>query len=58
MGEDWPDVLMVTIELEHTDGKTIMKLTHDGLPNPEMKSMCAEGWNQSFDKLKKVVEAN
>lgn len=52
MGDDWPEELVVTIELEDAgEGKTKMTITHTGIPEGEMSEMTAAGWNGSFDKL-------
>lgn len=50
MGDDIPLELQVTVTFEEIDGKTQMRLRHEGFP-PDMVEMCLEGWNQSFDKL-------
>ncbi len=54
MSGDWGDTLIVTVEFEEVDGKTKMKLTHEGLPY-EMAEDCKEGWNSCFDKLEKEI---
>lgn len=52
MGDDWPEELLVTIELEDAgEGKTKMTVTHTGIPDGDMSDMTAAGWNGSFDKL-------
>lgn len=50
MSPDFPLEMLVTVTFEDLNGKTKMTLTHNGLPEKEMKD-CSEGWNQSFDKL-------
>lgn len=54
MPGDWPAELLVTVTLKEQDGKTILTLTHEGLPD-EMKDECRNGWNESFDKLEEVL---
>ena len=50
MPGNWDDALQVSVEFEEKDGRTKMKLTHEGLPN-EAADDCKEGWQQCFDKL-------
>ena len=50
-GNGWPMELHVTILFEDLEGKTKMTLIHLGFPSKRMEEMCAEGWNESFDKL-------
>ena len=50
MPGDWPVELYVTVTFREQDGKTKMTVMHEGLPD-EMKEMCYQGWNESFDKL-------
>ncbi len=57
MQGNWPMELLVTVEFEEQDGKTEMTLTHEGLPE-EMKDMCRDGWNESFDKLDEQLTNN
>ena len=52
----WPDELTVIVDLEDNTGKTTMTLRHIGLPPGEMLEMCKAGWNESFDKLEKIVK--
>lgn len=56
MAPDLPLELQVTVILEEEEGKTKMTLRHLGLPPGEMSEMCADGWNQSFDKLAKILK--
>ena len=51
MSGDWPLALQITVTFEEQGGKTLLTLRHDGLPAGEMRTMCAAGWNESFDKL-------
>lgn len=55
MNGDWPLTLQITVTLEEEGGKTLLTLRHDGLPAGEMRSMCAAGWNESFDKLAMIL---
>ncbi len=50
MPGDWAPELLVTVEFEESDGKTTIKLKHEGLP-PEMIEDCTKGWNSSLDKI-------
>lgn len=56
MGDDFPDVMLVTIEFEDLGGTTKMTLTHAGIPAGEMGDMTNAGWNESFDKLAASLE--
>jgi uncharacterized protein YndB with AHSA1/START domain len=51
MPADFAAETLVTVTFEERDGKTIMTLTHAGLPAGEMSEMTSAGWNESFDKL-------
>lgn len=50
MPGDWESELLVTVEFEEVDGKTTMKLQHEGLPD-EMIDDCTKGWQSSLDKI-------
>jgi len=50
-GPDFPLELQITVTLEEDAGTTRMTLRHAGLPPGEMRESCAQGWNESFDKL-------
>lgn len=54
MPGDWDDQLKVTVEFQENDGKTTMKLQHEGLP-AEVAEDCEEGWQSFFDKLENNV---
>ena len=56
MSGDWPLALQITVTLEEQEGKTLLTLRHDGLPAGEMRTMCAAGWNESFDKLAMILQ--
>ncbi len=52
MPADFPEDLMVTVELEELSGsRTKLTLTHDGLPADDLADQTSAGWNGSFDKL-------
>ena len=48
MPEGTPDTTEVVVELSSQDGKTVMVMTHTGVP---AGSPGEGGWNQAFDKL-------
>lgn len=53
--EGFPLELEVTLTFEEVEGgKTKMTLQHTGLP-AQIKKECRTGWNESFDKLDKVL---
>lgn len=54
MPEGHPDITEVIVELSVADGKTLMTMTHAGIP---VGSAGAGGWNQSIDKLSGVLMA-
>ncbi|MES2379590.1 MAG: SRPBCC domain-containing protein [Bacteroidota bacterium] len=54
MPGDWDLELRVTVEFEEWDGKTKMKLQHEGLPI-EVADDCKQGWNSCFDKLERAL---
>ncbi len=53
-----PLEMLVTFEFEEQDGKTKMTLTHSGIENidQKMREGMNQGWNESFDKIDKVVK--
>ena len=51
MGPDFPLELQITVTLEVDAATTRMTLHHVGLPPGEISELCAQGWNESFDKL-------
>lgn len=55
MNEPFPEVLEVTVTFKEEAGKTHMTLQHIGIPT-SMYNDCIGGWNESFDKLKTLVE--
>jgi uncharacterized protein YndB with AHSA1/START domain len=56
MSEDFPRELKVTVTFEEIDGKTKMTLRHSGAPEGKETDMMETGWNESFDKLARLVE--
>jgi uncharacterized protein YndB with AHSA1/START domain len=55
MPGEWPMELTITVELEEVDGKTNMSLFHEGIPE-DMQKDAKAGWQESFDKLEKLVK--
>ena len=56
MTGEWPKELLVTLTFEEQKGKTKFTLLHEGMPPGEMTEQAKAGWNESFDKLEKVIE--
>ena len=54
MNPDFPPEMLVTVDFKDFYGKTVLTITHEGLPDSE-KEMCAQGWNESLDKLDKLL---
>ncbi|MCK0096481.1 SRPBCC domain-containing protein [Yoonia sp. F2084L] len=52
MPEGTPDTTEVTVELSEAGGKTVMTITHAGVP---AGSQGEGGWMQAFDKLGEVL---
>lgn len=48
MPEGHPEVTKIVVELEERDGRTVMKMTHIGVPSD---SQGAGGWTQAIDKM-------
>jgi uncharacterized protein YndB with AHSA1/START domain len=46
-----PQNVKVTVVLIEKEGKTIMTLIHEGIPEDEMKQMAERIWNEAFDKM-------
>lgn len=55
MPGDWPLELLITITLTEKNGKTELKLEHEGIPD-EMYEDCIQGWNSSFDKMERKLK--
>ncbi len=51
MSSEIPLEMLVTVTFEKQDGKTQMRLTHEGLPAGKDSEGAQVGWNESFDKL-------
>jgi uncharacterized protein YndB with AHSA1/START domain len=55
MSADFPLELLITVNFEEQEGKTILTLRHSGLPPGEDFDNCRIGWNESLDKLADVL---
>ena len=55
MGEGWPLELPVTVTFEEQDGTTKMTVRESGIPSGEMREMTGAGWNESFDKMARIL---
>ena len=53
---DWPRELVVTVLFREQNGRTVLTLRHEGIPPGEMIRRAKAGWNESFDKLVKILE--
>lgn len=51
---DWPLELVVTITLDEANGKTFLKLHHEGIPG-EFQWMTEAGWIEALDKFEKAL---
>jgi uncharacterized protein YndB with AHSA1/START domain len=51
----WPSTLLITVEFRAVGAKTNLLLLHEGIPF-EMLSSCEEGWNESLDKLERILD--
>ena len=56
MSGDWSSDLLVTVTFEEQNGRTMVSLRHEGIPPGEMTEQTKDGWNESFNKLEKVLE--
>jgi uncharacterized protein YndB with AHSA1/START domain len=54
MPEGTPEVTEITVELSEVDGKTVMVMTHKGVP---AGTPGEGGWNMAFDKLGGLLAA-
>jgi uncharacterized protein YndB with AHSA1/START domain len=45
----------VTLDFAEQKGGTLLTLTHEGLPNAEVRDKHVSGWNASLDSLEKRV---
>lgn len=46
-----PENVKVTVILIEKEGKTIMTMIHEGIPEDGMKQMAERIWNEAFDKM-------
>lgn len=51
----WPLETLATVTFEDHDSKTTLTLLSKGTPPGEMAEMAKAGWNESFDKLERVL---
>lgn len=58
MEGDWPLELLVTVSFVEEAGNTVQTLRHSGIPVGEMRTLCAAGWNESFDKLAALLSVS
>jgi uncharacterized protein YndB with AHSA1/START domain len=57
MGGHWPDELLVTATFEdEQDGKTKFTLVLAGIPYGEPKEQARAGWEESFEKIDRVLD--
>jgi uncharacterized protein YndB with AHSA1/START domain len=56
--EGLPLELQVEISFEESEGGTKIALSHIGIPTRKMEELIQIGWNESFDKLEKLLIAN
>jgi uncharacterized protein YndB with AHSA1/START domain len=54
MPGEWPDEMMITMELSDDNGGTKLSITNDGHP-AEMTDPATSGWNEQLDKLAAVL---
>jgi len=55
MPGEWPLQLLVTLKFEEAEGKTNVRINHEGIP-AEMFNDCIIGWQQSLDKMEKNIK--
>jgi uncharacterized protein YndB with AHSA1/START domain len=53
---DWPLELVMTVTFEDRGGRTTITLHEAGIPMGENRDLAEAGWNESLDKLEKVLE--
>ena len=56
MSAEFPLELLVTLTFEEYEGKTKFTLKHSGFPAGPDKEDAQTGWNQSLDRLAKMLE--
>lgn len=52
--EGQPLITVVTVQLEELDGRTKMRMTHEGLPTNDQGAN--EGWKQTFAKMADYIK--
>lgn len=52
---DWPDEIIMTIELNESEGQTEVKVTEAGIPMI-MYFFAQLGWKQQFDKIEALLQ--
>lgn len=55
MSADWPRELLVTVTFEEHGGGTKVTLREAGIPAGETLDMAEAGWNESLDRLARVL---
>ena len=53
-----PGEMTTTIELKTVSCGTVLNITQTGIPNAIPAEMCYLGWQESLEKLKRLVEPN
>jgi len=53
---DLPGEMITTVSLEEVSCGTELKIVQEGIPSVIPVEMCYLGWQESLDKLKKLVE--
>lgn len=56
--EELPLELEIIVTFEEFEGGTKLSLSHIGIPSGKMEEMTKTGWNESFDKLEKMLIAD
>lgn len=56
MDGEWPLELIVTVNLQKKNGKTLFILQHQGFPDHKNRDLAEAGWNESLDKLASFLE--
>lgn len=56
MTGDFPMEALVTVTFRNQKGKTKFTLHYEGIPPGEILEQARAGWNESFDKLDRVLE--
>jgi uncharacterized protein YndB with AHSA1/START domain len=50
----WPDEIGITVEFNEIGGRTLIRVTENGIPSI-MYLFAKMGWNQQFDKFEKLI---